>query len=89
MATPPPSNHSGGPRSPFEHPAIGKRILIALSIVCALVFVLDAAYHKHGHFSFEDWFGFHAFAGFLAYSFIVLSAKLLRRVLKRGEDYYD
>ena len=35
------------------------------------------------------WFGFFAFFGFGAYVFIVLSAKALRRLIKRPEDYYE
>ena len=68
---------------------LGKGLTIGLTIACALAFVLDAAYEKHGNFSYEHWFGFHAFAGFAAYTFIVQSAKLLRRWLRRPEDYYD
>ena len=82
--TPQPS----GKRSIFERPGVGRTILIGLAVMCAASFGLDA-YDKHGHFEYESWFGFHAFAGFLAYSFIVFSAKLLRRIVKRPEDYYD
>lgn len=46
-------------------------------------------YHKHGHFEIEDLFGFYGIYGFVAYAFIVLAGTLFRKVIKRGEDYYD
>ncbi len=60
--------------------------LIAL---CALVFVADAFYEKHPEFEVEYVFGFYGLYGFIACVFLVLTAKLLRRLLIRPEDYYD
>lgn len=57
---------------------------ICLGLLCADIF-----HHKHGHFTFEEWFGFYAFYGFLAYLIIVNCAKLLRKLVQRDEDYYD
>ena len=37
----------------------------------------------------KDWFGFYAALGFLAGLVMVLGARLMGRVLKRPEDYYD
>ena len=64
-------------------------ILWALYGMCGLLFVSDLFYHRHSHFGFEGWFGFNAWYGFLSYCFIVLSAKQLRKILRRDEDYYD
>ena len=59
-------------------------------IACGvLLFLADAAYHKHIHFEGERVFGFYALVGFFAFVGIVLSGKALRRILKRPEDYYD
>lgn len=66
-----------------------KRIVYAVYIICAGLLLIDLFHHKHGHFVFEEWFGFYAIFGFLAYVFIVLSATQLRKILKRDEDYYD
>ncbi len=45
--------------------------------------------HRHEEFAFADWWAFYALFGFLACVALVLTAKRLRRVLKRAEDYYD
>jgi len=58
-------------------------------LICALLLAVEPLTHKHGHFRFEEWFGFHSFFGFVACIALVLAAKALRRWLKRPEDYYD
>ena len=65
------------------------KLVYVLYIVCALLLLVDFIYHKHVHFDFEGWIGFYAWFGFLAYTFIVISAKLFRKIVKRQEDYYD
>ena len=64
-------------------------IVYLLYALCAAVLLVDVFHHKHGHFTFEEWFGFYALYGFVSYMVIVLSAKQLRKLLKRDEDYYD
>ena len=49
----------------------------------------DLFFHKHEEFSFAAWFGYYGFFGFVACVVLVLTAKVLRRVLMRSEDYYD
>ncbi len=61
----------------------------ALIGLCALVFVADAFYEKHPEFGIEYLFGFYGLYGFIACVFLVLLAKVLRRILMRPEDYYD
>ena len=62
------------------------RILIGAA---AAVTLADFGYHKHGHFGFQEWFAFDAVFGFAAYVGLVNSAKLLRKVVMRDEDYYE
>ncbi len=57
---------------------------IGIALVAAGFFV-----HWHGEFGFAAWFGFYAVYGFVACVALVLTAKALRRVLKRPEDYYE
>ena len=66
-----------------------RKIVWALVIVCAGLFVADAFYHKHPYFSAESWFGFYALYGFFMCVGLVLAAKVIRIVLMRDEDYYD
>ena len=72
----------------FDRPQTHKAIHIGLAVACVAAVLSDLLYHKHGHFAFEEAFGFHAFFGFVAYMTIVNSAKLLRRFVKRPENYY-
>lgn len=58
--------------------------VIGLIITIGLGFV----YH-HKHPAPWDFFASWAVIGFLAYSFVVLSAEPLFRLLARREDYYD
>ena len=45
--------------------------------------------YRHGEIWFAGWFGFYALYGFLACVILVVTAKALRRVLMRREDYYE
>lgn len=69
--------------------AISRWMQGGLLLLCAALLVIDVVHEAHGHFAFEEWFGFHALFGFVAYMTIVNSAKLLRRLVERPEDYYD
>ena len=66
---------------------VGK-LVWALAAACAVLLIADLFYEKHGHFAYEEWFGFAAFFGFLAYTLIVTLGKGLRRLVRRDEDYY-
>jgi len=66
------------------------RILLA---VCGLLLAIDFAYHqfvsqKHGYFAFERMPFFHAGYGLIAFIFVVLSGKQMRKALMRPEGYY-
>ena len=65
------------------------KVWYALVAICAALFVADAFYHKHVHFSMEGWFGSYGLYGFVSAFFLVQAARVLRRLLKRPEDYYD
>jgi len=54
-----------------------------------LLLLADLWVHRHEAFGFAQLFGFHGFYGFVACVVLVLTAKALRRVLMRPEDYYD
>lgn len=73
----------------LDKPRNVRKIVFGLYTVCALLLLADLFYVKSAHFFFEDWFGFYALFGFVGSLTLVLTAKELRRLLKRDEDYYD
>lgn len=73
----------------LDEPRNVRKVIGAVFVICALLFVADAFYHKHSHFAVEDWFGFYAIYGFVMCVLLVLCAKLMRVFLMRDEEYYD
>lgn len=73
----------------LDEPRNVNRIVYGLYTLCGLLFLADLFYTRHPHFSFEGWFGFYAGFGFIASVALVLTAKQLRRLLRRDEDYYE
>ncbi len=73
----------------FYNKSVINFIVYAVYAICVALLLVDVFHHKHGHFEFEEWFGFYALYGFAAYMVIVNSAKLFRKLVKREEDYYD
>ncbi len=54
-----------------------------------VLLIIDFFLHKHVHFSWENAPCFYAVYGFIACVSLIFVAKLLRLLVKRGEDYYD
>lgn len=73
----------------LEHPKNVKKLIVAVFVICAGLFVADALYHKHPHFAAEEWFGFYAIYSFAVCVGIVLVARLMQMILRRDEEYYD
>jgi len=47
-------------------------------------------YHKHVEYSIEDIIpGMYGWYGFIGAVFLVLAAKILRKILMRSENYYN
>lgn len=65
------------------------KVYYVLCGVCVALFLGDALYHKHVHFDIEGWFGFYALYGGLGAWLLVETAKQMRKLLKRDEDYYE
>lgn len=64
-------------------------LLIKLLIAACVISVLaDFTYHKHAYYHFMELFAFDAVFGFAAYVGLVTSAKGLRKLVMRDEDYY-
>lgn len=58
-------------------------VLLALTVVAELVVAL------HPHFAVESMFAFHAWFGFLSCAAMIGVAKVIGRLLKRPDTYYD
>ncbi len=73
----------------LDRPSTVNLIIKLLVAACVLTVVADFFYEKHGDYHFQHWFAFDAAFGFLAYVGLVTTAKGIRRLLMRSEDYYD
>ena len=73
----------------LDEPRNVTKIYRGLLVVCALLLLADAVYHKHVVLAAEAWFGFYGIFGFATGITLVLAARELRKLLKRDETYYD
>ncbi len=73
----------------LDDPRHVTRIVHVLMGLCALALVADFFYTKHPFFDVEEFPGFYAVYGFVVSTALVLSAKQLRKLVGRPEDYYE
>lgn len=73
----------------LDRPGSVRLLIVLLALAGAASVAADLFYHKHGDYGFQEWIGFDAAFGFLAYVGLVTTAKGVRRLLMRSEDYYD
>jgi predicted membrane metal-binding protein len=73
----------------LDHKRNVTKVYRSVWALCGLLLLIEPAINKHGEFAIEDWFGFHGLFGFVACVGLVLTAKALRRILMRPENYYD
>ena len=73
----------------FDKPGNVRRVLWIFYVVCALLLALDLVHPRHVVHPWEDLWGFYAVYGFVACVALVLIAKEMRKLLMRGEDYYE
>ena len=80
-----------GKRHVFDNPRNVKRVIWALVASCLLLFVIDLTFTKHAtHYWVEGGIpNFYGIYGFVGCVVLVLTAKAMRLVVKREEDYYD
>jgi membrane protein YdbS with pleckstrin-like domain len=72
----------------FDKPRNVRRLLYVLYSICVLLFAVEFLYPRHALHAWDSWPGFYAGYGFVGCVLLVLIAKLLRRFLKRPENYY-
>jgi len=73
----------------LDDPANVTRLYRGVWIVGLLLVALDFVLHRHDDLAFAETWGFYAFYGFVACVSLVLTAKGLRRLVRRPEDYYE
>jgi len=74
----------------FDRPQNVKRFLMGFYIFLAALILADFFVPKHPFFSWEGYPSFYAAYGFVGYVTIVfVSSYILRKLLRRKEDYYD
>jgi len=73
----------------FDKPENIKKMLRVFYVICGLLVVADFIVHRHIYHDWENIPAFYAIYGFVGCTVLVLIAKELRKVIMRGEDYYD
>ena len=73
----------------FDSPESRGKVRRVLYVLCALSVLAELLVHRHIDHPWETLFGFYALYGFVACVVLVLVATQLRKVIMRGEDYYD
>ena len=66
-----------------------KKLYLTVWAIGIVLLVLDLVIHRHPETRFDGWFGFYCIFGFVACVSLVITAKGLRRLLMRPEDYYE
>ena len=73
----------------LDRPKNVRRIYLGLWLFGVAWVVPDLFLRRHEDVEFAAWLGFYALFGFVACVALVLTAKALRRILMRPDDYYD
>ena len=81
--------HPLDPPGVWDNPTNVRRLLHVFYAVCAVLFLFDFVVHRHMVHIWEHLWGYYAIFGWVACVILVLVAKELRKILMRGEDYYD
>ena len=64
-------------------------LIYILYITSAALLLIDVLFARHGYFDFESTPGFYIVFGIVAFIATIMAAKVLRKFVKRDEDYYD
>lgn len=84
MSSPEDLHDFTGPLSPGV-----KRLLTGFGVVCVILVVIDFFIDRKTHAPGEGFPAFYAIYGFVGCVFLVLAAKLMRKVVMRDSDYWD
>lgn len=70
------------------HNYISKPVLIVLGLLCIGLAAPDFYLARHATFGFANIPLFYCALGFIAYAALIFTAKALRRLISRPENYY-
>ncbi|MCF8061934.1 MAG: hypothetical protein K9M82_05410 [Deltaproteobacteria bacterium] len=73
----------------FDRPENLRLFLRLFFAGLGVLLIADLFVHKHGEFYWENVPGFFAAYGYVSCVLLVLVAKVLRRLIRRDENYYD
>lgn len=82
-------NKQDEPQDFFDKPENIKKILKVFYVICIGLVIVDFLVHRHIYHSWENIPAFYAIYGFVGCVILVLIAKEMRKVIMRGENYYD
>ncbi|UCF84042.1 MAG: hypothetical protein JSV50_23285 [Desulfobacteraceae bacterium] len=71
-----------------KHKNVQRLLYIFYSSLLVLL-IIDFFIHKHGEFPWEAAPEFYAVYGFVSCVSLIFIAKLLRKIVRRKENYYD
>jgi hypothetical protein len=71
-----------------DSPSGVRKLIIGLCVLCAFLFLMDFIWHRHVKVPGEGLYGFHAIAGFVSFTLVVLGARALRVFIRRDESFY-
>lgn len=73
----------------FDDPKNVQRLIYGFYGICVLLVVAVFIVHRHTSLDLEKIPAFYAIYGFSAYVLLVVLSNLLRKLVMRGENYYD
>jgi hypothetical protein len=65
------------------------RVRAYFYVALVILMMVELFVPKHGHFPWEEAYGFYAAYGFIGCVSLIFIAKGLRWLVQRKEDYYD
>lgn len=64
------------------------RMFWSLAAICGLLVVINLFHGLHGYLDVEEIPAIYAITGFVALTFVALASRVLRLIIRRGENYY-
>ncbi|HIE34355.1 MAG TPA: hypothetical protein EYP86_04375 [Candidatus Altiarchaeales archaeon] len=73
----------------FDKPENVQKVVYLFFVCLVILVIADFIIHKHPHFLLEGIPVFYPLYGFVSCVSLVFIAKALRKIVERGENYYD